>query len=222
MRFVPTLVDARGISVDSARVYLLLGGPRLARARIWYTDSRGLKFERQPQMLKGLRRIKGDLPKRVRRGITPKALCRAMGMLLDPNNPANANIRVALATALQGLLRSKEFIDDDPKTMLTRLDLANLTRVRSLRCASCCIHAKRCTTCQARHVPWSSEQESPTPSPAISAAGAVTFIVYTCMLVSNNESTERRNMDRRPFQSWKATSTKPTAIDSLLIYIDSS
>ena len=64
-------------------------------------------------MLKGLRRIIGDRPKAVRRGIAPYMLKQAMDLLLDKANPAHANIRAALATALQGLLRSVEYTSSE-------------------------------------------------------------------------------------------------------------
>ena len=59
-------------------------------------------------MLQGLRRIVGEAPRVVRRGIDPGALRRVMDLLLNPAVSAHANIRAALATALQGLLRGAE------------------------------------------------------------------------------------------------------------------
>ena len=66
-------------------------------------------------MVKGLKRIYGEQPCEVRRGIAPQALRRAFDKLLDPNNPVHANIRAALALALQGLLRGAEFAFDEGK-----------------------------------------------------------------------------------------------------------
>ena len=64
-------------------------------------------------MLKGLRRIIGEAPRAIRRGIAPQMLKRAMDLCLDPNSPRDANVRAALAVALQGLLRSKEYCGFD-------------------------------------------------------------------------------------------------------------
>ena len=69
----------------------------------------GLKLERLPEMLKGLRRHLGDAPKKVRRGVAAQLLRRGMDKLLDPRKPAHANIRAALALAFQGLMRSAEY-----------------------------------------------------------------------------------------------------------------
>ena len=44
----------------------------------------GLKLERLPQMLKGLRRVYGEQPRAIRRGIAPQALKRAFDLVLDP------------------------------------------------------------------------------------------------------------------------------------------
>lgn len=126
MRFCCALVEDRGIAVESARVYF-------SAVQGWHAREHGvklaggLKLERLPQMLKGLRRIMGEAPRAVRRGIAPQALRKAMDILLDRNDPADANIRAALSTAFQGLLRSKEFTDSNVKTMLTREDLVSLT-----------------------------------------------------------------------------------------------
>ena len=62
----------------------------------------------------------------MRRGIAPQALRKAMDRVLDPSNPTHANIRAALATALQGLLRSAEFTGEDKALALKRSDLVQL------------------------------------------------------------------------------------------------
>jgi hypothetical protein len=102
----------------------------------------GLKLERLPQMLKGLRRIVGDAPRRVRRGFAPQALQQAMDLLLDPSVPAHANIRAALAVALQGLLRSAEYTSKtgkiDVDSTIMRSDITELSTERlTLRMAPC-------------------------------------------------------------------------------------
>ena len=108
MRFVCALVQDRGISPTSAYQYF-------CAVQGWHARKHGvklcagLKLERLPQMLKGLRRITGEQPRRKRRGISPQQLRRGMDLLFDPSVPAHANIRAALAVALQGLLRSAEF-----------------------------------------------------------------------------------------------------------------
>jgi hypothetical protein len=125
MRFVCALVEDRGIAVESARVYF-------SCVQGWHAREHGvklaggLKLERLPQMLKGLRRVFGQEARAVRRGIAPQALARAMDLVLDPSDPLHANIRAALATALQGLLRSEEFTASDPRVMLTRADVVQL------------------------------------------------------------------------------------------------
>ena len=111
MEFVCNLVINRAIQVQTAANYLShvqgyhekATGVRLCG---------GLKMGRLPAMMKGLRRILGVQPTKVRRGVAAQALRRAMDMTLDPTIPAHANIRAALATAFQGLLRSAEYCDD--------------------------------------------------------------------------------------------------------------
>ena len=108
MRFVCALVEYRGILPRSAANYW-------SAVQGWHAREHGikigggLKFERLPQMLRGLRRAYGDPERKVRRGIAPQALRTAMDLLLDPNNPDDANCRAALACAFQGLLRSSEY-----------------------------------------------------------------------------------------------------------------
>ena len=127
MRFVCSLIEDRGIEVNTASQYfssfqgwhLREHGVKLAA---------GLKLGRLPEMLKGLRRQFGAKPRPIRRGISPRALRLAMDMCLDPEVPAHANIRAALALALQGLLRSAEFALDagkrwKPAERLTRADV---------------------------------------------------------------------------------------------------
>jgi hypothetical protein len=52
-----------------------------------------------------------------------------MDLLLDPEIPAHANLRAALATALQGLLRSAEFTGEG-KYRINRADLVELSSER--------------------------------------------------------------------------------------------
>lgn len=127
MRFVCALVQDRGITPSSAAVYF-------SAVQGWHAREHGvklcagLKLERLPQMLKGLRRIIGEEPRAVRRGIAPQMLKRAMDMMLDPASPRDANIRAALATALQGLMRSREYCgQDQPDLVLMRSDVIELS-----------------------------------------------------------------------------------------------
>ena len=126
MQFVTSLVEVRGISVDSARVYF-------SSFQGWHAKeygiklAGGLKLERLPAMLKGLRRIHGDRHKPLREPISPEALWRAMDKLLDPNDPYHANLRAALATAFQGLLRSAEYCGAMNEFTPLRSDITTLT-----------------------------------------------------------------------------------------------
>ena len=131
MRFVCDLVESRGIRPKTASAYfgaaqswhLRLNGIKLAA---------GIKLERLTQMLKGLRRLHGDASRKVRRGLRAKDLRVAMDMLLNPEVPEHANMRAALATAFQGLLRGAEFTSDrfNPETDLARGDVAALSASR--------------------------------------------------------------------------------------------
>ena len=124
MRFVCALVEVRGVVPDTASQYFsTMQGWH--RRETGVKIAGGLKLERLPEMLKGLRRLIGDTPKRIRRGVAPQALRTAMDMLFDPTDPADANIRAALATGLQGMLRCAEFTAEkfDPRTNLTRSDI---------------------------------------------------------------------------------------------------
>ena len=132
MRFVCALVEHRGITPSSAAVYF-------SAVQGWHAREHGiklcagLKLERLPQMLKGLRRIVGEAPRAVRRGISPQMLKRAMDLRLDPKRPDHANMRAALVTALQGLLRSKEFCGfDKPELVLQRSDIKDLSEERAI------------------------------------------------------------------------------------------
>jgi hypothetical protein len=132
MRFACALIDERHVSVATVKNYC-------SAVQGWHAREHGvklaagLKLERLPAMLKGLRRVFGDPEVKVRRGLAPQALRRAMDMLLDPSYPPHANIRAALAVAFQGLLRSAEFCIKDsavfnPRLHLTRKDLKKLEK----------------------------------------------------------------------------------------------
>lgn len=136
MQFVCALVEHRGVEPLTASGYL-------SAVQGWHANkdgvklAGGIKFERLPRMLKGLRRIFGDTPRKIRRGIAPQALRRAMDKLLDPKIPAHANIRAALSSAFAALLRCSEFALDngkrwDPQRGLTRADIKELTTERAV------------------------------------------------------------------------------------------
>eukprot|EP00966_Prymnesium_polylepis_P262280 6058363-Prymnesium_polylepis.2 len=108
MRFIASLVETGSVSPSSAATYF-------GQVQGWHTKeygvklAAGMKLNRLPQMLKGLRRTMGDDGRRVRRGVTHQDLKAAMDKCLDPNNVVHANIRAAVSLAFQGLLRGAEF-----------------------------------------------------------------------------------------------------------------
>ena len=68
-----------------------------------------MQLHRVSQLAKGLHRLRGGKPaKKLRKALTPEKLRRAFDQLLDRDNPLHANVRAALATMLQGLLRGGE------------------------------------------------------------------------------------------------------------------
>ena len=131
MRFCAALVEDRSLQASTIKTYF-------GQLQGWHSKEHGirlcagLKLNRLPAMLKGLRRILGDTEQKMRRGIAPQVLRKAFDLVLDPTVPAHANIRAALALALQGLLRGSEFAVDegkafDPARHLTRADVRVLT-----------------------------------------------------------------------------------------------
>ena len=130
MRFVCSLIEDRGNTPQTASAYF-------SQFQSWHNIEHGvklagnLKLERLPKMVKGLRRVLGEKPGKVRRGIAPQALGMAMDLLFKKQNPAHANIRAALAMALQGLLRSAEYSHDSKKVWNSKIEL---TRADVKRC----------------------------------------------------------------------------------------
>ena len=108
MQFCCSLVHNRGIAARSVASYF-------SQVQSWHKRKHGLKLaaglklERLPEMLKGLRRHLGDAPQKIRRGVASQQLRAGMDALLDPRIPEHANIRAALALAFQGLMRSAEY-----------------------------------------------------------------------------------------------------------------
>ena len=123
MQFACALVETRDITWATLKNYC-------SAVQGWHAHEHGiklaagLKMERLPAMLKGIRRLLGDKPARIRRGIAPQMLKKAMDKCLDPSNPLHANIRAALATALQGLLRSAEYTLKSGKRWSNQLHLS--------------------------------------------------------------------------------------------------
>ena len=132
MRFIASLVETGSVSPSSAATYF-------GQVQGWHAKeygvklAAGMKLNRLPQMLKGLRRTMGDDSRRVRRGVSPQDLKRAMDKCLDPSNVVHANIRAAVSLAFQGLLRGAEFAVDgkfNPRTDMTRADMSSISAQR--------------------------------------------------------------------------------------------
>jgi hypothetical protein len=134
MQFCCALVQDRGVAPDTAACYF-------GSVQGWHSKEHGIKLAagmklaRLPAMLKGLRRVLGANSRAVRRGVAPAALKRGMDAILDRSIPAHANIRAALALALQGLLRSAEYACDagvkfNPAKHLTRADIVECSAER--------------------------------------------------------------------------------------------
>lgn len=134
MQFCCALVQDRGVAPDTAACYF-------GQVQGWHSKEHGIKLAagmklaRLPAMLKGLRRVLGANARAVRRGVAPAALKLGMDAILDRSVPAHANIRAALALALQGLLRSAEYACDsgvkfNPAKHLTRADIVECSAER--------------------------------------------------------------------------------------------
>ena len=123
MRFVAGLVDDRNIEPSTARGYF---GEASGwhRRRTGIALCGGLNLERLPEMVKGLRRLRDVAPLKVRRGLAPQQLRKALNKVFPRGSAENANVRAALSTALQGLMRGREFCREDDKAFNPQLDLA--------------------------------------------------------------------------------------------------
>lgn len=132
MEFVCALVETRGVQVDTASNYLSMVQGWMGR-KCGVKLCGGLKLSRLPAMLKGLRRIVGASPEKVRRGVAAQALRRAMDIMLDPSNPRDANIRAALASAFQGLMRSYEYCDTGKGPRGTKAVLSRIPTRKDLK-----------------------------------------------------------------------------------------
>ena len=134
MRFLAWLVEVEQLTPRTAATYF-------GQVQGWHAKEHGIKLaagiklNRLPAMLKGLRRLHGDSGRKVRRGFSPQRLRAAMDACFpDPTrNVEHANARAAVALAFQGLLRGAEFAVDGkfkPKLHMTRADLVNITAER--------------------------------------------------------------------------------------------
>ena len=134
MRFLAWLVQDVAVTPRSAATYF-------GQVQGWHAKEHGIKLaagiklNRLPAMLKGLRRIYGDTGRKVRRGFSPQTLRAAMDACFPhPEvNVEHANIRAMLALAFQGLLRGAEVAVDGKfnyKSDMSRADLVNITHDR--------------------------------------------------------------------------------------------
>lgn len=130
MRFMSWLVELKKPSVNptTADGYASTVQGWLAR-NFGVKLGAGIALHRRKELIKGLTRLRGgNNPKKLRKALTPDKLARAF-QHLNPNNPLHANVRAALASMLQGLLRAGEAVQSDkaknwnPSAELTRGDI---------------------------------------------------------------------------------------------------
>ena len=133
MEFICSLVEKRGVAVETARGYF-------SQTQGWHAREHGiklcggLKLERLPQMLKGLRRKLGDQGHKrpQRRAISPRQLQEALDHFYDPTVPLHANIRAAITCAYAGLMRSAEYCGTTGRNMLLRSDVVHFVPRREM------------------------------------------------------------------------------------------
>jgi hypothetical protein len=108
MRFACWLVEERGVDPETARKYVS-GVQAWHERRFGIRLAGGLKMARLPAMLKGMvRKQGGRRPRKLRKGVRPRTLRRAMRMCLGGNSAAEANWVAALTVGFCGLLRGAE------------------------------------------------------------------------------------------------------------------
>ena len=130
MRFIMWLVDSRDILASSAANYLgSVQGWHLRQTGVKLCA--GLRLARVAEIVKGLKRLRGDPGRRVRKGLSPDVLRRQMDRQLDPTTVGGANMRAALSLGFQGLLRGAEFTVRqkkwNPEKDMSRADIADLS-----------------------------------------------------------------------------------------------
>jgi hypothetical protein len=138
MRFACWLVEERGIDPETARKYVS-GVQAWHERRFGIRLAGGLKMARLPAMLKGMvRKQGGRRPRKLRKGVRPRTLRRAMARCLGGDSAAEANWVAALSVGFCGLLRGAELGLGPRKRWsavecLTRADVSFRTR-RGRRC----------------------------------------------------------------------------------------
>ena len=135
LRFIMWLVDSRDIKASSAANYLgSVQGWHLRQTGVKLAA--GIRLARVAELVKGLRRLRGDPGRRVRQGVSPDVLRQQMDKLLDPATMDGANMRAALSLGFQGLLRGAEFTVRqrkwDPMKDMSRADVAELSDERAV------------------------------------------------------------------------------------------
>ena len=100
LRFIMWLVDSRDIKASSAANYLgSVQGWHLRQTGVKLAA--GIRLARVAELVKGLRRLRGDPGRRVRQGVSPDVLRQQMDKLLDPATMDGANMRAALSLGFQ-------------------------------------------------------------------------------------------------------------------------
>lgn len=108
MEFAFWLVSVRRVSPETARKYV-------STVQGWHERTTGvrlaggLRMARLAAMLKGVENAEGGKrPRRLRRGVTPRALAEAMRRCLGGASAEEANWVAALSVGFCGLMRAKE------------------------------------------------------------------------------------------------------------------
>ena len=133
MRFACWLVEERGVDPETARKYVS-GVQAWHERRFGIRLAGGLKMARLPAMLKGMHRRRGGRkPRKLRRGVRPRVLARAMRECLGGGTALEANWEAALTVAFCGLLRAAELALGPggrfaPAESLTRADISFRSR----------------------------------------------------------------------------------------------
>ena len=128
LRFVCWLVEVRGVTPETARKYV-------STVQAWHERrfgiklAGGLKMARLPAMLKGMVRSQGGRrPRKLRKGVRPRVLQRAMAQEIGGTTAWEANWVACCTTGFCGLLRAAEMALGPGKrwaeaTCLTRADV---------------------------------------------------------------------------------------------------